>query len=254
MLKKLTATSTLTDRYQTTIPEMVRKALGLKKGDRLNYTILPDGRVLLSSAMPDQDNEKLKSFLRYLQTGVAFNDKHIKPLDTKLVDRINALIDGAEVDVFSPLPPDDFSAMTGDDLVAWNTLQIAEQCVRANDWQILVHSYFEMQLKSLIQHVEAMKSCDPAEYKRSNDFKRLAAVAQVALEVIPLDPMSRARVFDEENISTFEGTYRRVRFLGNFSIFYLMTANQIFLVCINDGSDKLPYGSPLTEQFLKDEH
>ncbi|MHD0644316.1 type II toxin-antitoxin system PrlF family antitoxin [Pseudomonas aeruginosa] len=252
MLKKLSATSTLTDRYQTTIPEMVRKALGLMKGDRLNYSILPDGRVQLSRDMPDQCSEKLKSFLRYLQTGVAFNDVHIKPLDSKLVDRIHALIDGAEVDVFSPLPPDDFSAMTGDDLVAWNTLQRAEQCVRANDWQILAHSYFEMQLKSLIQHVEKLKSASPSEYKLSNDFKRLAAVAKVALEVIPLDPMSRARVFTVESIATFEGTFRRVQFLQTYSIFYLMTANQIFLVCINDGSDKPPYGSPLSEQFIQD--
>lgn len=40
--------STLTDRYQTTVPESVRKALGLNKRDKICYTIQSDGRVLKS--------------------------------------------------------------------------------------------------------------------------------------------------------------------------------------------------------------
>ena len=34
--------STLTDRYQTTVPETVRRALKLRKRDKLHYSILPD--------------------------------------------------------------------------------------------------------------------------------------------------------------------------------------------------------------------
>ncbi|MEY2976080.1 MAG: HtaR suppressor protein, partial [Cyanobacteriota bacterium] len=40
--------STLTDRYQTTIPDPVRKALGLNKRDKICYTIQPDGKVWIS--------------------------------------------------------------------------------------------------------------------------------------------------------------------------------------------------------------
>ncbi|MFM6063282.1 MAG: type II toxin-antitoxin system PrlF family antitoxin, partial [Microcystis panniformis] len=35
--------STLTDRYQTTIPDSVRKVLGLNKRDKICYNIQPDG-------------------------------------------------------------------------------------------------------------------------------------------------------------------------------------------------------------------
>lgn len=35
--------STLTDRYQTTLPDPVRKVLGLSKRDKIQYTIQPNG-------------------------------------------------------------------------------------------------------------------------------------------------------------------------------------------------------------------
>ena len=38
----------LTDRYQTTVPETVRRALRLGKRDKIHYTIRPDGEVVLS--------------------------------------------------------------------------------------------------------------------------------------------------------------------------------------------------------------
>ena len=40
--------STLTDRYQTTVPETVRRALRLRKRDKIQYTIRPGGEVVLS--------------------------------------------------------------------------------------------------------------------------------------------------------------------------------------------------------------
>jgi antitoxin PrlF len=42
--------STLTDRYQTTVPDAVRKALHLGKREKIRYTIQPDGNVLMSRA------------------------------------------------------------------------------------------------------------------------------------------------------------------------------------------------------------
>ena len=42
--------STLTDRYQTTVPETVRRALRLGKRDKIHYTIRPDGEVVLTRA------------------------------------------------------------------------------------------------------------------------------------------------------------------------------------------------------------
>jgi AbrB family looped-hinge helix DNA binding protein len=39
--------STLTSKGQTTIPKEIRDGLGMKAGDRMTFTLLPDGTVLL---------------------------------------------------------------------------------------------------------------------------------------------------------------------------------------------------------------
>jgi antitoxin PrlF len=39
--------STLTSKGQTTIPKDIRDNLGIKSGDRMTFTLMPDGTVLL---------------------------------------------------------------------------------------------------------------------------------------------------------------------------------------------------------------
>lgn len=39
--------ATLTSKGQTTIPKDIRDSLGIKPGDRLTFTVLPDSTVLL---------------------------------------------------------------------------------------------------------------------------------------------------------------------------------------------------------------
>lgn len=59
--------STLTDRYQTTVPETVRRALKLSKRDKIHYTIRLDGEVVLSRAAPPEDDDPvLGQFLHFL--------------------------------------------------------------------------------------------------------------------------------------------------------------------------------------------
>lgn len=50
MAVTLEAESTLTDRYQTTVPESVRRALRLGKRDKIHYAIQPGGEVILTRA------------------------------------------------------------------------------------------------------------------------------------------------------------------------------------------------------------
>ena len=39
--------STLTAKGQTTIPKPIRDSLGMKAGDRMTFTLMPDGAVLM---------------------------------------------------------------------------------------------------------------------------------------------------------------------------------------------------------------
>ena len=48
--------STLTDRYQTTVPETVRRALSLGKRDKIHYTIRSSGEVVLTRAEVSNSN------------------------------------------------------------------------------------------------------------------------------------------------------------------------------------------------------
>ena len=41
------ATSTMTSKGQTTIPKEIRDRLGMKAGDRMTFTLMPNGMVIM---------------------------------------------------------------------------------------------------------------------------------------------------------------------------------------------------------------
>jgi antitoxin PrlF len=97
--------STLTNRYQTTIPRSVRETLGLHRGDKLRYRLHEDGRVILERA-GDAD-PALGPFLDLLEQDMARHPGLIRALDADLGQRLQSLTEGIEVDLDVTLPADD---------------------------------------------------------------------------------------------------------------------------------------------------
>lgn len=108
MAATLEVESTLTDRYQTTVPETVRRALKLTKRDKIHYTIRPDGEVVLSRAEAiDENDPVLMSFLAFLARDIATNPERLQTIAPALIQRIHLLVDGIEVNLDAVLSADD---------------------------------------------------------------------------------------------------------------------------------------------------
>lgn len=100
--------STLTDRYQTTVPEMVRRSLRLGKRDKVHYSIRPNGEVVLSRAeVSETDDPVLGQFLGFLSRDITEHPERLQALDASLVQRMQSLTTSIEVDLDAPLSADD---------------------------------------------------------------------------------------------------------------------------------------------------
>ncbi|MES2257247.1 MAG: type II toxin-antitoxin system PrlF family antitoxin [Pseudomonadota bacterium] len=108
MAATLEVESTLTDRYQTTIPETVRRALKLGKRDRIHYTIRPGGEVVLTRVDAiDEEDPVLGQFLGFLARDMASHPERLQAVDTGLMQRIHSLVGDLDVDLEAPLSADD---------------------------------------------------------------------------------------------------------------------------------------------------
>jgi antitoxin PrlF len=101
------AESTLTDRYQTTIPDSVRKALGLNKRDKIHYSIQPNGQVIISKADQPEDDPVLGQFLDFIVEDIRNNPLHIQAISSDLVNRVQSLVADVEFDLDAPLSEED---------------------------------------------------------------------------------------------------------------------------------------------------
>ena len=104
MSANLEVESTLTDRYQTTVPETVRRALQLGKRDKLHYTIRSDGEVVLTRATTtENDDPVLGQFLDFLTRDMANHPERLLAVDAGLAQRLQSLVGRVEVDLESAL-------------------------------------------------------------------------------------------------------------------------------------------------------
>ncbi|MCA3416404.1 MAG: type II toxin-antitoxin system PrlF family antitoxin [Roseomonas sp.] len=100
--------STLTDRYQTTVPETVRRALRLGKRDKLHYSIRPSGEVVLTrAAAAEAEDPLLGQFLGFLANDIARHPERLQAVDAGLAARLHALVGDVEVDLDAALSADD---------------------------------------------------------------------------------------------------------------------------------------------------
>ena len=108
MSATLEVESTLTDRYQTTVPETVRRALRLGKRDKIHYTIRPGGEVVLTRAeAAEGDDPVLGQFLGFLAADITRHPERLQAVDAGLVQRLQVQVGGVDVDLDVVLSEDD---------------------------------------------------------------------------------------------------------------------------------------------------
>ena len=87
------------------MPQAVPGALQLGKGARILYSILPSGEVvLIRAAGPKADDPLLDQFLGFLVCDMASHPERLQAVDARLVQRLQSLDGGIDVDLDSPLP------------------------------------------------------------------------------------------------------------------------------------------------------
>lgn len=99
--------STLTDRYQTTVPESVRRTLRLEKRDRIHYSIRANGEVVLTRAEGRDDDPVLGQFLGFLAQDMADHPECLQAMDATFVRNLKSLTGDVEIDLDAALSADD---------------------------------------------------------------------------------------------------------------------------------------------------
>jgi antitoxin PrlF len=99
--------STLTDRYQTTVPAPVRKFLGLGKNDKICYTLQPDGTVTIARVRQIESDPILKPFLDLLAQDIEQHPQRLKPISADLIDRVRSLVLEVDVDLNESIDEDE---------------------------------------------------------------------------------------------------------------------------------------------------
>lgn len=104
----LEAESTLTDRFQTTLPSPVRQALHLGKRDKIKYAIRSDGSVIISRATAESESDPvLGEFLSFIASDMQAHPERLQPLTASMRESVEALVSGVLVDLDAPLMDED---------------------------------------------------------------------------------------------------------------------------------------------------
>lgn len=103
----LEAESTLTDRFQTTVPSPVRQALHLGKKDKIKYAIQSDGSVVISRVEAKQSDPVLAEFLSFIASDMQTHPEKLEQISASMRESVAALVEGVEIDLDAPLLDED---------------------------------------------------------------------------------------------------------------------------------------------------
>lgn len=96
--------SKVTSRSQTTLPNGVRKALGLRPGeDLLEWEIRGDEAVARRATEEHEEDPALISFLKLLERDIADHPERLAPMPAALYERLLAVTKGVTVDPDEPI-------------------------------------------------------------------------------------------------------------------------------------------------------
>lgn len=120
----------------------------------------------------------------------------------------------------------------------------ATQALMVNGWTVFAHPLFVAQLQALTAQVEALKAKDPQGYTRKNATKRLAAIRQLAFEVIPQDP-TRPEYRQGNTLGDAHRHWFRAKFFQQYRLFFRFHAASriIVLAWVNDEDTRRAYES-----------
>ena len=123
-------------------------------------------------------------------------------------------------------------------------MSLPEAPLIVNGWSLFAHPLFLHQVEELISRIEALKARDPKTNKQKNSTKRLAAIARLALEVIPADP-TRPEYRQGDTLGADRKHWFRARFYQQYRLFFRFHAAQRIIVYawVNDEDTKRAYES-----------
>lgn len=92
-------TSKITRRNQTTLPASVRKALGVKSTDTIEYLIESGRVVLIKYDEPEHADTVVQSFLKFIESDMVTQPSHIQPITKKWNSDLEKLVGHINVDL-----------------------------------------------------------------------------------------------------------------------------------------------------------
>lgn len=113
-----------------------------------------------------------------------------------------------------------------------------------NGWTLYAHPLFLDQLEALTEKVEALRGKGPADYKRKNATKRLAAIRKLAFEVIPADP-ARPEYRQGKTLGKHYKHWFRAKFFQQYRLFFRFhSASKVIVYAwVNDDNTLRAYES-----------